>query len=170
MNSIISFCYRKIIDQSAAKAWERLIWEDSYNEFKMQSQRFNPGNQYSSFGEIITHNPSAEQLHFLVSGAATGYVKQLNGKIPDVLNTLGKQCLPFNKFRFEIINSDIKNSAKHTVAINFFSEPVHWLATIGDKLLIAVTNETDTGNQQTETLALQAFLSICSVQLNQQKV
>lgn len=167
MNTIIRFCYRKIIDHTADRAWEKLIWQDSFSEFKMQAQRFNPGNQHSSFGEIISHNPSAEQLHFLVSGAATGYVKQLNGKIPDVLNALGKQCLPFKNFRFEIINSDIKNSSKHTVAINFFSEPVQWMATIGEKLLIAENNETDNGILLTETLSLQPFLSIYSVQYNQ---
>jgi hypothetical protein len=163
MNKSIRFCYRKIIDNNSTKAWERLVFEDSYAEFKMQGQRFNIAG-VNSFGEMLQKNTAAEQLHFLVSGAALGYVQQLNGKIPDVVNSLGRQFLPFINFRFEIINSDIKDVSKHTVAINFFSEPVNWIDSIGDTMLLNINNEKENNELLTHMLTLQPYLSICSIQ------
>ena len=163
MNRTIRFCYRKIIDSNASKAWERLVFEDSYTEFKMQSQRFNIAG-VNSFSEMLQKNTAAEQLHFLVSGAALGYVKQLSGKIPDVLNSLGRQFMPFINFRFEIINSDIKDISHHAIAINFFSEPVIWIDTIGSIMLLNINNEKENNELVTHLLTLQPYLSICSIQ------
>lgn len=165
MNKTIRFCYRKIIDINASKAWERLVFEDSYTEFKMQGQRFNVAG-VNSFGDMLVKNAAAEQLHFLVSGAALGYVQQLNGKIPDVYNTLGRQFLPFINFRFEIIHSDIKDVSKHAVAINFFSGPVNWIDTIGGTMLVNISNEKENNELLTHMLTLKPYLSICSVQPN----
>lgn len=164
MNRKIKFCYRKIITASAVKAWERLVFEDSYAEFKIQAQRFNTGGKYTAFSDIIANDPNAEQLHFLVSSSVIPYIRHLEEKIPDVLNTLGRHFLLFKKYRFEIINSDSKDPSKHTVAINFFSEPVTWIDTIGNTLVIAVNNEPVNGGWLTDTLILQPLLSIYSVQ------
>lgn len=163
MNRTIRFCYRKIIDTTSQKAWERLVHEDSFTELKMQAQRFNENGQFITFGEILQYNPSAEQLHFLVSSAILPYVKHLEDKVPDVLNTLGKHFLPFKNFRFEIINSHLADISKHCIAINFFSEPVIWLDTIGDKMIISLQTEPANDEWFTETISLQPFLSICSV-------
>lgn len=163
MSKTIQFCYRKIIDASAAKAWERLVHEDSYTEFKMQAQRFNEGNKSRTFSELLQNNSSAEQLHFLVSGAIVPYIKCLDEKIPGVQNVLGKQFLPFKNFRFEIINSDIADASKHVVAINFFSEPVIWFDSVGDKMIISLNTEAVNGEWLTETLTLQPYLSIYSI-------
>ncbi len=166
MNKVIKFCYRKVIDSSAAKAWERLVHEDSYAEFKMQAQRFNPGNTYNSVAEILQHNAAAEQLHFLTGGAAVGYVKQLNDKIPDVLNTLGKHFLPFKNFRFEIINSDINDISKHQVAVNFYSEPVVWTDTVGNTMVLAINNIVENDELLTDTFIMPPFVSIYAVKQN----
>mgnify|MGYP003526142350 CR=1 FL=1 len=163
MGSIIQFCYRKIIDVNSSKAWERLVFEDSYTEFKMQCQRFNEAG-VNSFSEMLQKNDMAMQLHFLVSAAAVPYVKYLDGKIPDVQDALGRTFLPFLTFRFEIIQSDIKDNSKHSVAINFFSEPVNWMASIGNSMLLNIDNQKDNEALLTHTLALTPFLSICSFQ------
>jgi hypothetical protein len=164
MNRKIKFCYRKIINAAVVKAWERLVFEDSYAELKIQAQRFNPGRKYTAFSDIIANDPAAEQLHFLVSGSVIPYIRHLNEKIPDVYNTLGRQFLSFKNFRFEIINSDIKDSSKHTVAINFFSEPVTWIDSIGNTLVVATNHEPVNEEWLTDTIILQPFVSIYSVQ------
>ncbi|MDB5269978.1 MAG: hypothetical protein JWP58_3018 [Hymenobacter sp.] len=87
---LITLCYRKIIDATAARSWDQLVWNDSYAEFRLQAQNFNPANQYRSFGEILHFAPGAERLHFLVSGALTGYVQQLNERLPDITDNLGR--------------------------------------------------------------------------------
>lgn len=166
MNKTVRFCYRKIIDSNSSKAWERLVFEDSYTEFKMQAQRFNEGNTWTGFAEMLQQNTATEQLHFLTSGAVVSYVKQLNGKIPDILNTLGKQFLHFKNFRFEIINSDIKDISKHRVAIYFYSEPAAWIDTIGSAMILSVKNEVENGELLTDTFILPPFVSIYSVKEN----
>ncbi|MGZ8556781.1 MAG: hypothetical protein ACXWWC_00530 [Chitinophagaceae bacterium] len=161
---IIQLCYRKVIDASSQKTWNRLVFESTYKEFLMQVQLYNQEKKYNTFGDLIHQVPGAEKLHFLVSAAIVGYLQQLGGTMPDILNNLGKHFLHFNKYRFEIINSDIKNRAVHQVAINFFSEPLVWHDTIENYLLISPVNgEKNDDGLLTNMVQLQPFLSIYSL-------
>ncbi|MBL7739699.1 MAG: hypothetical protein JNK14_10795 [Chitinophagaceae bacterium] len=161
---IIRLCYRKVIDASSQKVWDKYVFDSTYKEFLMQAQFYNQEKKFSTFAEILHHVPGAEKLHFLVSTAVTGYLQQLRGIVPDILNNLGKHFLPFENYRFEIINSDIKNKASHQVAINFFSKPLQWHDTINGFLLVSPVNgeKTDDG-QMTELVQLPPFLSIYSL-------
>lgn len=137
---IICLCYRKVIDVSSQKAWDKLVFESTYKEFLMQAQFYNKQKKYNTFAELIQNVPGAEKLHFLVSTAMVGYLQQLKGIVPDVLNSIGKHFLQFDNYRFELINSDIKNRAAHRVAINFFSEPQQWHDTVANCLLVSSLN------------------------------
>src|SRR5258706_12261971 len=55
--TIIKLSYRKIIDSSSQKQWEKYIFEDSFTEFLMQSQYFDQQKKYSSFSELIANVP-----------------------------------------------------------------------------------------------------------------
>lgn len=163
--NIIRLCYRKIIDASATNAWDKLVFDDSYTEFLMQAQYFNQEKKYNSFAGLISNVAGAEKLHLLVSASVTGYLKQLNGLVPDILNNQGKLFLPFKNYMFEIIHSDILNKSKHQVAINFYTEPLVWHSTIGNLLLVS-PHCANTGNRaeiSTEMFALKPFVSICSI-------
>lgn len=164
LKGIIRLCYRKVIDVHATKPWERLIFTDTYAEFLLQAQTFNTDKKYTSFGELVAHVPGADQLHFLVSAAVTGYLQQLNNKIPDLTNNLGKLFLPFNQFRFEVINSDVQDKTKHQVAINFYSEPLNWHDTIGSQLLLSVPGNNENGVWLTDLFTIPPFVSIHSLQ------
>ncbi len=161
---IIRLCYRKLIDASSQKPWDKYVFESTYAEFLMQAQFYNPEKKYHTFSELLIHVPAAEKLHFLVSAAVTGYLSQLNGIIPDILNNLGKHFLHFKNYRFEIINSDINNKASHQVAVNFYSEPLIWHDTIGNYLLVsAAGEEKKEEGVLTDLVQLQPFLSIYSL-------
>lgn len=162
---MIRLLYRKIIDVNSRTAWENYVFNDSYTEFLMQAQFYNQEKKYTTFGELITNVPNAEKLHFLVSGAIVGYLKQLNGNVPDILNSLGKHFLPFSNYKFEIINSDIKDKGKHQVAINFMSEPLTWYDTIDNQLLVSVNGLANSVNDEIliEQFSMQPFLSIYSL-------
>ena len=160
---IIRLCYRKIIDAQSNGVWEKYVFDDTYTEFLLQFQFYNQEKKYHSFAALIADTPNAERLHFLVSSAATGYVQQLNGKIPDVTNALGKLFLPFQNFRFEIINSDVRDKSKHQVAISFYSDPLTWLHTIDNQLLIAVAEQAENEETLTEMFSMKPFLSIYSI-------
>ena len=161
---IIRLCYRKVIDASSQKIWDKYIFESSYTEFLMLSQLYNREQKYISFAELLINVPGAEKLHFLVSAAISGYMQQLNGIVPDILDNLGKHLLPFSNYRFEIINSDIKNKTAHQVAVNFFSESLIWHDTIDSYLLVSAANsEKSDDGLLTNLVQLQPFLSIYSI-------
>jgi hypothetical protein len=168
---IIRLCYRKVIDATSQKVWDKYVFESSYAEFKMQAQLYNQQKKYNSFGELLQHVPGAEKLHFLVSGAVVGYLQQLDGVVPDILNNLGKHFLKFTNYRFEIINSDIQKKDSHQIAINFFSEPLIWHDKIDNYLLVSPVNgaRNDDGVLVlTEMLQLQPFLSIYSLKTEEE--
>lgn len=163
---LVTLCYRKIITSGSARPWEKMVFDDTYTEFCMQAQLYNQERRYRTFGELLHYAPGAEQLHFLVSAAARGYVQQLNGVVPDVVNNLGKHFLKFTRFQFEIINSDLSDKTKHQVAISFYAEPVAWLDTLGSYLLVAEPTATPApgGELLTHLFQIQPYLSIHSLQ------
>ena len=159
----IRLCYRKIIDATSQKPWDKFVFEDTYTEFLLQSQLYNQEKKYTSFGELAHNVPGAEKLHFLVSAAVTGYLKQLNGIVPDIVNALGMSFIPFNNYRFEIINSSMNDKTKHQVAVNFYSEPLTWHDTINNQLLLSIPGKCENGEILTELLPMQPFVSIYSI-------
>jgi len=161
---IVRICYRKIIDASSEKQWDKYVFESSYKEYLMQSQFYNQETKYTTFSELMNNVTGANKLHFLVSASVVGYLQQLNGTVPDVLDNLGRRFLQFKNYQFEIIESDIKNKPSHRVAINFYSDPITWYDTIDDHLLVSPVNgeETEDGTL-THLLKLQPFLSIYSL-------
>lgn len=161
---IIRLCYRKIIDAASVQPWDKYVFESTYTEFLLQSQFYNPEKKYSRFSELLQHVPRAEKLHFLVSAAVTGYLQQLNGVLPDIQDNLGRQCLSFSNYQFEIINSDTTNRANHQVGINFYSEALVWHHSIDHSLLVSKQAvETGTDGVLTHLLPLRPMLSIYSL-------
>lgn len=163
---LIQLSYRKIIDAQSTSLWERYVFDDTYSEFLMQVQLYNTGDKYQTFSALLAAQPKAEKLHFLVSPAVTGYINQLDNKIPDIKNTSGRTFLPFHSYRFEIIDSHIRNKKEHRVAICFYSDPLQWLGTIGDNLLISLHTECNNHNEviRTELVKLQPLVNIYSIQ------
>ena len=160
---VITLCYRKIIDDSNINPWDKFVHEDSFLEFKMQSQFYNQEEKYSTFAELLINVPDADKLHFLVSAAITGYLRQLNGIIPDILDNLGRRFLTFENFKFEIINSDVNDIERHKIAINFFSKPLIWHETIDNQLLISQFTEATDEEIFTNLFHLPPFVSIYSI-------
>ena len=85
--------------------------------------------------------------------------------MPDVLNNLGKLFVPFSSYRFEIIESDVRDKAKHRIAIELFSDPLHWIDTIGNQLLVSAPQATENleAEMLTELFSLQPYLSVHSI-------
>jgi hypothetical protein len=133
----IRLCYRKVIDSESRQAWDRAVFDATHLEFYMQAQRLDPKGKYKTFVELIEEILDAQHLHYLASSAAMGYIRLLGDIIPDITDRLGQLCLPFNDFKFKIIQSHLEQKSQHSVAISFFSKPLLWLDTVGDSLLIA---------------------------------
>jgi hypothetical protein len=143
------------------------VFEDSYTEFLIQSQLYNPEKKYTRFSDILQYAPGAKKLHFLVSAAVVNYIKPLNSRMPDITSNLGKSFLHFQHYFFEIINSDIRDRSVHSIAINFYSPPLVWHDTLSDYLLLSEKKNNTPEEVQTDMLQLRPFLSIHSLQTEQ---
>ena len=162
---VITLCYRKIVDAASQRPWDKLVFEDTYAELRLQAQTYNPEGRYRTYAELLRHAPGAGQLPFLVSAVARAYLPQLGGLIPDVADNLGRHFLRFSRFQFEIVNSDLLDKGRHQVAINFFSDPLTWHETINSLLLVSAAAAVPEGGELlTHMVALQPYLSICSIQ------
>lgn len=168
MKGLIRFSYAKRIDASAAKAWDKIVFEETYQEFFMQAQFFSQATPYLSFQELLDNVPGADRLHYLTSRMAMGYLQQLNQMMPDVVNVAGQQCVPFTQFKFEVLASHIQQKEAHKIAIYFYSDPITWIDTIGDQLLIACGDQRQAlqagAEVPTDLIALQPNLNIWTFQ------
>lgn len=162
-NKTITLCYRKIIDINNNKSWDKLVFEDSFAEFKMQAQLYNQEKKYQTFAELLQNSKGAQNLHFLVSGAIVNYVSQLKEIIPDIANNLGKLFLKFDQFKFEIINAHISDITKFVICINFYSETLIWYDTIAPYLLLSKPNLMESNITLTEMVAIRPYLTIYSI-------
>lgn len=160
---VIILCYRKIIDTGLVKQWDKLVFENTYLEFKMQAQNFSHGTAYTSYAELMRNVPNAQRITGLVTPSVTAYIQQLGSIMPDILNNIGRRFLTFNKFQLEIINSDINDKDKHQVAVNFYSEPLVWHDTIDSYLLLSV-NSPENNSISTNLMQLQPYINISSLE------
>lgn len=164
---VIKLCYQRVIGATPPTLWDQYVFEDTYKEFFMQAQQFDKERKYATFKEMLQNIPKADQMHYLVSTAAIGYIRQLNETIPWVLNTGGKPCLSFKNFRFEVLQSHIAQKDQHKIAIYFYSEPITWIGTVGSRLLFAqgdcLQKLRDGQEIETDMLELSPELFIASI-------
>lgn len=152
---VISFVYKKHISAQTEGVWEKMVFADSYREFCMQGQLFSNEGQYLSFSQMQAALPRASQLHHLVSTSVIGYLRQLQGVIPDLRDSVGQLFLPFDQYRFEIVASHLQQQSQHQVAISFYSHAMRWHEIIGEKLLLSNADAVaDDGGYQTHLFTL----------------
>jgi hypothetical protein len=168
MKGLIRLSFRKVIDGTSAKRWDRAVFDETYQEFYMQAQQYDQAGVYQTFQELLTNVPRAEELHYLTSRVAMGYLQQLKQVIPDLLNASGQEVVPFTQFKFEILASDVNQKDAHKVAITFYSDPITWIDTLGNALFVAYGDQRQTlaeGSEvNTDLLALQPNLTIWTYQ------
>lgn len=86
-------------------------------------------------------------------------------KIPLLTDNTGKNIL-FDKWQFELIDSDIKNKALHKVAINYYTDTITVIETSGEYMLLAMGDKSEnlTDIEDTFFLKMQDNLSIIKFQ------
>ncbi|WP_420152523.1 hypothetical protein [Siphonobacter sp.] len=156
--SIIRLRYRKVITAASTAAWDRQVFDDTYQAFSEQIQY---GNQRSQTHVLIAEPRVDPDL-------MNTYMQQLQGYIPDVVNSSGQPKLPFREYTFEIVNAHPGTQEEHAVAIEFYSEPLTWIDVVGTNLLVAYGDQLAAlraGQEvETELIPLQPLLNIHSIQ------
>lgn len=160
MQKQISFTYRKLIDSSSNSAWSKLVFEDSYLEFRLQVQNFTDHLSHPEWRDLQQVNPKAKELPFRIQPSILPYIQQLNHFFPDITDELGRRFLPIENFQLELINSHFRQIEKHQIALVFKSSPFIWHETVNDLLIISAPSKSTDKNFNTHTLKLSRGLSI----------
>lgn len=160
--ALIKLVYRQVIDASSGTAFENTVFNDSYEEFLLQSQAYNQQNSFTSFEQMVANNPKANSLHYKVGFSIGLYVKGLNGRVNGLQDSFNKY-IPFISHQFEIIASDISNKTLHKVALLYQTDTLTLIDYIGNNLLLAtgdVVNSISAEGADTFLVPLQPGLSI----------
>ena len=136
----IKIAYRQIIDVNSKEAFEKNIFNDSFNEFYMQAQANNPENRFKTFYELVRHNPKANSLHYKVGFSIGLYIKEFNNIIPGIADSIG-QPIEFAMHHFKIIYSDLSDKSAHKVAILYITSSLTLHAIAGEYLLLSKSSE-----------------------------
>jgi hypothetical protein len=138
----IKLAFRIVINKNSPTKWEKLIWEDTYKEFLMQSQLYNDkADPAKTFRQLLSRDEKAEKLHFLVSTAAHPYLLQWKDLVYFMPDNLGNNFMPFEQYKFDIIDSNIYDQQAHEIGITFYS-PLITLIDIWDGHYLVSLNET----------------------------
>lgn len=160
---VIKLVYKQVIDAEYATDFERDVFEDSYQEFLMQAQAYNQENKWHTFQQMAANNPKANSLHYKVGFSVGLYIQQLNYIIPGLKDILGETPLKFNTCRFNIIESDISNKARHKIALLYTTGMLTYFGQVANNLWLSENEQPDTA-AETETFLLPFVpgLSVCS--------
>jgi len=141
--ALIKLAFRQEIDATAAGSFEKDVFNDSYQEFRMQAQAYNPNGQFHTLQELIANNPKANSLHYKVGFSVGLYIAGLNGVIPGIKERVQGQVQPgFQTHQFEIVWSHLTERSQHKVAITYFTGVLSLLDSFGDQLLLATGDMT----------------------------
>jgi len=136
--ALVKLAFRQEIGALHSGAFEKEVFNDSFIEFCMQAQLYNPGDQLRTLEELIINNPKASSLHNKVGFSVGLYIKGLNGNIPGIRDLVPGHTRPsFQSHNFEIISSDLTNRLMHRVAITYYTGVLTLLDSFGDNLLLA---------------------------------
>ncbi|HXL55795.1 MAG TPA: hypothetical protein VN958_06045 [Chitinophagaceae bacterium] len=163
---LIKLAYRQVIDAGNKGNFERSVLSISYDEFFMKSQAYNKEQKFKTFKEMVANDGRANSLHYKSGFAIGNLIQQLNKKIPELQNALGKS-LDFEMHEFEVIDSDITNPGAHKVAITYITGILTFFGNIGEYMLLAEgdkLNQTSTEAVETFLLKVQHGLSVISYQ------
>lgn len=134
----IRLAFRIVIDGNSEMLWDRYIFEDTWFEYKIQHQVFDDQeNPVKNYWELLQKNPNTKQIPFLLSGAISTYVAQLEGEIKSLPDVLGTTFFPFENFKLDVISSHTEDVSKHKVGLTFFSPELILLDIIDQKYLLS---------------------------------
>ncbi len=134
----IKLAFRIVIDQTSEMIWDRYVFDDTYFEYKIQHQAFDDKeNPVKNYWELLQKNPNARQIPFLLSGAASNYVSQLNGVIRSLPDVLGNTFFPFENFRLDLVSSHVEDASKHKIGLTFFTPVLLLIDIIDGKYLLS---------------------------------
>lgn len=161
MKAKIRLAFRITIDQNSAHLWDRYVFEDTFQEYKIQHQVYNDkNNPVNHYWELLAQNENASKIPFLLSAAAENYIKQLNDEIKSLPDVLGNKFFKFEYYKLDIVNAHLTDASKFKIGITFYSYKNLLIDIIDQKFLLS-ENLNKEEVLSTYMLAFHPQISIC---------
>ena len=141
-NALIQLAYRQVITEQCKSPFEQNVLFVSYNEFLLKSQAYNLDRKFNTFREMVNNDGRANSLHYKLSFPVLPFIEQQQKKIPLLKDNAGRSVV-FNTCQFELIDSDIRNRSLHTIAINYYTDTITVIETLGEYMLLAEGDRSD---------------------------
>ncbi len=163
---LITLTYRQVIDANHQTTFEQYVFEDTYAEFLLQVQTYNPEGKYTTWQQVRAAVPSAAQQLPVRVGFAIGQSMQaLQNRIPGLWDTLELHNLLFTDYQFLLLASDVTDKAAHRVALLYRTPPMRLVQTVGNYLILAPGEPPpQEGPLETFTVEMRPNLSVSSYQ------
>ena len=161
--ALIKLAYRQIIDVNSTGNFEKKVFHDSYAEFLLKIQAYNPESKFSKFSEIVANDGRANSLHYKCSFAVLHHIETLNNKIPGLQDTAGRIVIPFALPEFKVLESSIQDKNLHKMAVIYITDVFTLLDSFGEYLLLSIGDQSESISNpglETFTLKMQDDLSI----------
>lgn len=136
----IIISYTHTVSDENDSGFDRAVFEASYGKSLLKSQAYNAGNNFRTFSEMKKVDGRANSLHYKCSFGVAGHVRALNGKIPFLRDQAG-ELIEFDTFRFELIQSDVKDKSAHRFALHFIGKPCILLEHFDEYLLLSYVKQ-----------------------------
>lgn len=164
--ALIKLAYQHIINHRSSSSFEKEVFHDSFSEFLIQIQTYNAEGKYTSWQAIRESVPKANQnIPYKVNFAIGLYMQSLKNEIPVMLDNAGVRKLPFERYEFGILASDITDRTQHEVSLTYFTGVVTLYDVIGEYLLMAPgDHQDDKGPVETWLIKVQPHLTIVEYQ------
>ena len=151
--ALIQLAYRHEINAQSTTSFEQNILLVSYNEFLLKSQTYNMDKKFNSFREMVNNDGRANSLHYKLSFPVLPFIDLLQKKIPGLHCNAGKPIC-FEHWQFELIDSDIHNKSAHRVAINYYTDTITVIETMGEYMLLANGDRSESFDDIPDTFVL----------------
>ncbi|TZF85986.1 hypothetical protein FW774_02680 (plasmid) [Pedobacter sp. BS3] len=162
IHALVRLSYKQIIDNNTPGNFAQRIFHDSYNEFLLKVQEYNPDNGFDTFKEIISANIKANSLHYKTQFAILHHIELLSHQIPYLPHLAGIDYLPFDDCQMHIINSSITDKTLHKISLTYTTGEFLLVQHFGEYLILAIPEQQGGNSWSTFTLKMQGNLSVCS--------
>jgi hypothetical protein len=156
----IKIAFRQIFDINSQDELGKRVFHESFTEFCMQAQAYNPDGKLKTFHELVQHNPKANSLHYKVGFSVGLYIAALKNIIPGLEDSIGN-AVAFESHEFKILVSDLSNKAAHKVAIVYYTDWIELLAITSNYLIVGYSQGDDKG-MSSLTIRVQENLSVAA--------
>ena len=152
--ALIKMMYKQVIDAATKNVFEKNVLDASYSEFLLKSQTYNMERKFTTFNQMIENDGRANSLHYKTGFVVDGMIRKLKNKIPGLKDSLGTTDILFDKYQFQVLESDITNKEEHKVALIYRTGTMTLIDIIADHLVLDNGDCSTTHEEFTSTFIL----------------